>query len=247
MDPDRQGVSGLAGLNVAPFPDRVVEMISDLIATGEIRGGDRLAEKALADLLGVSRTPLREAIKILTARGLAKSRPNAGAVVSLPDEREAAELVQVMGWLWEKMAPLVCQNMTGEQLAGIEALHLEMCALDRQEQMLDWAKLNRRFHESIIAASDNEVLCEIALNLQMRIYLCFAIGQRTVERQAQSNREHGEIVEVLTARDSARLAGVLMGHTNRAFDTAYETGILKQESGTESDANADKGATKPQT
>lgn len=234
MKPARRGLSGLSGLNVTPFPERVVEMISDLIATGELRGGDRLTEKALADVLGVSRTPLREAIKILAARGLLKTRPNAGAVVNLPDAREAAELVQVMGWLWDKMAVLVAERITDEQLAEIEAYHEQMCALDRQDQMLEWAKINRRFHESIVLASDNSVLCEIALNLQTRIYLCFAIGQRSVARQAQANEEHGRILAMLKDRDSVRLAKALMSHTERAFETAYETGVLERSSDDES-------------
>lgn len=229
MTPNSRGLAGLSDLTVTPFPERVVEMISDLIATGEVRGGDRLTEKALSDVLGVSRTPLREAIKILAARGLVKIRPNAGAALSLPDAREARELVELLGWLWDKMAVQVAERITDAQLTEIENYHLQMCALSRPEEMLLWAKLNRKFHESIIAASDNKVLCEVALNLQMRICLCFAVGQRSVERQAQSNDDHQEILALLKARDPVRLAQALMQHTNRAFETAYETGILKAE------------------
>lgn len=219
-------LSGLTGLPVTLFPEQVVEMISDMIATGEIRGGYRLTEKALSDVLGVSRTPLREAIKILSARGLLYTRPNTSAEVRLPDNKEASELVQVMGWLWDKMAVLVTEKINEEQILNIKALHHEMCSLNQQDQMLHWAKLNRRFHESIIMASGNSVLCNIATNIQLRIYLCFAIGQRKVDRQKTANNDHSEILEALTKRDAACLAKRLMDHTNRAFKTAHESGII---------------------
>ncbi|MGV0912178.1 GntR family transcriptional regulator [Martelella sp. FOR1707] len=225
------GLSTLAEMQVTPFPERVVEMINDLIATGELRGGDRLTEKALSDVLGVSRTPLREAIKMLAARGLVRTRPNAGAVLSLPDAREAGELVEVMGWLWDKMAVQVVERITQAQLAEIQRYHEEMGRLCEAGDMLGWAKINRRFHEAIIEASNNAVLCEIAMNLQMRIYLCFAIGQRTRERQERSNAEHGEIIDIIRAGDGARLAQALMQHTSRAFETAYETGVIQSETG----------------
>lgn len=221
-------ISGMADLRVAAFPDQVVDMIEDLIAMGELRGGDRLTEQWLSDSLGVSRTPMREAIKILTARGLLKTRPNAGAVVNLPDEQEAKQLVQVMGWLWEKLAVMVVQNISAQQEAEIKGLQEEMCALVESGDMLGWAKLNRKFHNQIIRSSGNEVACEIAINLQMRLYLCFAIGQRTVDRQRQANEEHALIVGAIAARDAERIADMLTRHTGKAFATAYETGVISK-------------------
>ena len=228
MKDQRAPIAGMTSLNVTAFPDRVVEMIEDLIASGQLRGGDRLTEQRLSDSLGVSRTPMREAIKILAARGLVRVRPNAGAVVSLPDEREAKQLVEAMGWLWEKLAPLVVQTIGRDEENALTRLHERMCELAETGDMLEWAKLNREFHERIIDASGNEVACAIAKNLQMRIYLCFAIGQRTSERQMQANDEHAQILEAIHRRDGEGLAGMLMCHTGKAFETAYETRIISK-------------------
>lgn len=219
---------GMSQLNVTAFPDQAVEMIEDLIAIGQLRGGDRLTEQRLSESLGVSRTPLREAIKILAARGLVRVRPNAGAVVSLPNETEARQLVEVMGWLWEKLAYLVVRNIDMESEREIARLHGMMCELNDEGDMLEWAKINRRFHEQIIRASRNDIACEMAINLQMRIYLCFAIGQRSVARQKQANEEHAQIVDAIRARDGDRLAKMLSGHTRKAFQTAYETGVISR-------------------
>ena len=223
-----QLIEGLSNLKVSAFPDQVVDMIEDLIAVGQLRGGDRLGEQRLSEALGVSRTPLREAIKILTSRGLVKARRNAGAIVNLPDEKEAKELVQVMGWLWEKLSELVVTNITAEQEAAIKSLHECMIEAAEMDDVLEWAKLNRRFHEQIIKAGANNVACDIAINLQMRIYLCFAIGQRSVARQRQANEEHADIVDAIIARDSRRLSSMLNDHTKKAFDTAYETGVISK-------------------
>src|SRR5579859_6019449 len=106
--------------------DEILSRLRDHIVEGNIPDGGRVPERQLCEMLGISRTPLREALKVLAAEGLIELLPNRGARVRQLSERDLAELFDVMGGLEALAGRLACETISDAEIAEIERLHYEM-------------------------------------------------------------------------------------------------------------------------
>src|SRR6185503_9370558 len=111
-----------------PLHEEATDRLRDLIVQGRLAAGARLNERLLAAQLGVSRTPLREALKVLATEGLVELLPNRGAIVSQIDSARLSETLVVMGALEALAGELACRNASDAELGEIRALHYEMLA-----------------------------------------------------------------------------------------------------------------------
>src|ERR1041384_4636824 len=138
--------------------DEILTRLRDHIVEGNVPDGGRIPERQLCEMLGISRTPLREALKVLAARGLIELLPNRGARVRQLSERDLAELFDVMAGLESLAGRLACEAITDEEIAAIERLHYEMYGHYLNSDMHGYFEVNQRIHESIVAAARNETL-----------------------------------------------------------------------------------------
>src|SRR5690606_26468250 len=141
--------------------DEVVERLRDLIIEGRLAPGTRINEVQVGAMLGVSRTPLREAIKTLAREGLVENVPSRGAVVRRFSERDAAQILEVLKALEQLAARLACQNADDKTIAEIADMHRRMMNLYKRRQRLEYFKLNQAIHSAIVKASGNEALAEM--------------------------------------------------------------------------------------
>lgn len=192
--------------------DEVVERLRDLIIEGRLAPGTRINEVQVGAMLGVSRTPLREAIKTLAREGLVENVPSRGAVVRRFSERDAAQILEVLKALEQLAARLACQNADDKTIAEIADMHRRMMSLYKRRQRLEYFKLNQAIHSAIVKASGNEALVEMHGLLQARIRRVRYLGHETPGQWADAVAEHEEMIAALTKRDGEALAEVMGRH-----------------------------------
>ncbi len=189
-----------------------MDQVRDLIVQGQLAPGARLNERLLCEQLGISRTPLREAIKLLALEGLVNLLPNRGAVVAPLDPGRVAEAFQVMGALEGLAGELACRQATPEQIREIRALHDEMLAMYGQGDLAAYFRYNQAIHLKIVEAARNDALAKVYRQLNANVRRARYMANLSKERWDDAVHEHEEILAALEARDVARLRRLLQDH-----------------------------------
>src|SRR5579872_2996282 len=144
--------------SVAPLHSEVLLRLREYIAEGHLSDGARVPERQLCEMFGISRTPLREALKVLASEGLVDLLPNRGARVRELGPHELAELFDVMGGLEALAGRLACERITAAECAEIEQLHHQMYGFYLNRDMPDYFRCNQLIHQKIVAAARNTAL-----------------------------------------------------------------------------------------
>ncbi len=190
----------------------LVEQIRALIVEGELEEGARISERSLCERFGVSRTPLREALKVLAAEGVIDLLPNRGARVAAVPMAEITESLTVIGALEGLAAQLACNRITDDQIAEVTALHYQMVAHYLRRDLPAYFRANQAIHQAIVKASGNAVLASLSRQLSMRLRRARYAANLNVARWKDAVAEHEEILRALTTRDAARLGTLLQDH-----------------------------------
>src|SRR3954467_1378309 len=141
--------------------DQVANRLRQMLVEGRIAPGAKLNERELAEVLQVSRTPLREAIKMLAAEGLVELLPNRGAIAVSLSEADVLNTFEVMAGLEGISGELAAQRITDAELAEIKAMHFEMLAAYTRRDLPAYYRLNAAIHNAINAAAKNPVLASM--------------------------------------------------------------------------------------
>jgi DNA-binding GntR family transcriptional regulator len=205
----------LTGGRRANLHDTVVGRLRDLIIEGTLAPGARIAERQLCESLGVSRTPLREALKVLAFEGLVELLPNRGARVARLDDSDIENMFQIMGALEALAGSLACTHISEAELAEIAALHYEMLAQYMRHDLPGYFRLNQAIHAAIVAAARNPILAVIYQSLTARIRRARYFANLSDERWRHAVEEHEAILQTLQARDGPRLARLLEEHLHK--------------------------------
>lgn len=200
---------------------RLLEQLRDLIVEGELPGGSRVPERALCERFGVSRTPLREALKVLAAEGLVELLPNRGARVAQLTQEDIAQTLKVIGALEALAGELACARITDDEIAEIRALHHEMLAHHARRDRPAYFKANQAIHQAIVAASGNAVLAQTYASLSGRIRRARYAANLAPKRWDEAVAEHEAILQALASRYDTRLARLLREHLdNKSYALA---------------------------
>ena len=204
--------------------DEILTRLRDYIVEGNIPDGGRVPERELCAMFGISRTPLREALKVLAAEGLVDLLPNRGARVRQLSERELGELFDVMGGLEGLAGRLACENITDEEIAEVERLHYEMYGFYLRRDMHGYFRLNQSIHQKIVEASRNAALLGAYANFAGRIRRIrySANFARKRERWGEAMREHEMILDALRRRAGSELSDILFHHLRNKRTAAIE-------------------------
>lgn len=192
--------------------EEVLERLRDMIIEGRLAPGQRINEGQVGAQLGVSRTPLREAIKTLASEGLVEIQPAKGAVVRRFTETDLAQILQVLKTLEQLGGRMACQLASDETIEAINTMHKQMLVLYDTKNRLEYFKLNQAIHSGIVAASGNAVLMEMHETLQARIKRLRFIGNEGPVKWAGAVAEHEEMMAALLKRDADALAEVIGRH-----------------------------------
>ncbi|HEY5793491.1 MAG TPA: GntR family transcriptional regulator [Bosea sp. (in: a-proteobacteria)] len=186
--------------------------IADEIVSGALEPGTPLDEQELAARFGVSRTPVREAIRQLSASGLVSVRPHRGAVVALPTPAQLNDMFEAMAELEALCAGLAARNMTVPERRGLEALHGELRLLVHEGDPVSYHEKNEAFHAAIYAGSHNGYLAELTLMTRTRVAPFRRAQFRATGRLGGSYQEHDLIVEAILRGDQAGASEAMRAH-----------------------------------
>ena len=197
----------------------VGERLRDMIVEGELAPGERIDEKRLCELFQLSRTPLREALKVLASEGLVDLLANRGARVSEMTACEVRELFEVASELERMAAEASAERATDEELADLRHIHTSMERYYRAGRRSDYFLLNQRIHNAVIALARNGVLSTIHTALMTKIRRARYQAIMSQERWDESMREHEELLAALEARNGPRAGNILRTHVLNTGET----------------------------
>ena len=190
-----------------------------MLIEGAIAPGAKLNERELCERLHVSRTPLREAIKLLAAEGLVDLLPHRGAVAVRLGESAVVHTFEVLAALEGLSGALAAERVTDAERAEMRAMHYEMLAYHARGDLSGYYRLNARIHCAINAAAKNPVLASTYAQVNARVQaLRFRTNQDGAKWQ-QAVREHGAMIDALDARDGPALCRILTEHLHRKRDS----------------------------
>ena len=201
----------------------VASKLRELIFDGVLEGESRIPEKVLCERFGISRTPLREALKVLAREGLICLLPNRGARVNKITPQDIDEVFPVMGALEAVAGEAACQKITEEGIAEIRAFHYQMALHHTRGERLEYFQLNQLIHEKILEAAENPTLTQVYKGLSGRIRRARYIANIPQHRWDQAMHEHEKILEVLGARDGKKLGDLLKSHLLNKSEVVKET------------------------
>jgi DNA-binding GntR family transcriptional regulator len=218
IDLPEPSLSSVVPLNRRTLHDELVGRVRDLIIEGQLAPGARIHEGQLGQALGVSRTPLREALKFLASEGLVDLVPGRGAVVHKLTAQNVRDMLDVLGAIETLAGQLACARATEEQIADVRRLHDEMMAFYAAKNRLEYYKRNQAIHAAIARLSGNEFLAATHEAIQVRLRRIRFIGNREPDKWAGAVAEHEEMIAALEARDATRLTATIARHLEHTWD-----------------------------
>ncbi|MCA3597696.1 MAG: GntR family transcriptional regulator [Methylobacterium sp.] len=205
-------ISAIDGIHRRYLHDEVAERIRDLIRSGELEPNSRVNELELAERFGISRTPLREAIKILATEGMLELLPNRGARVAAVNEAEIDEMLEVIAGLEANAARLLAKRITDSEIADIAELHEVMLEAYEKRDEAHYFTLNRQIHEAMMRAAKNATLAQLYAGLSSRIQRFRYAAHKTPEQWRRAIDEHEDMLRLMIERDGEKLAALMERH-----------------------------------
>ena len=195
--------------------DEVAAALRDRIFAGELGPGTFLDEVQLADEMKISRTPLREALKVLTAEGLVRHEPRRGCFVNEVTEQDLDEIFPVIALLEGRCAFEAARNATDADLAALEALHDKLNKHAKAKRINDYYDANFAIHEAIITLANNRWLAGMITDLRKIVKLARLQQLHAPGRLEQSLSEHMAVFAALRARDAEGAEAAMRTHLTR--------------------------------
>ncbi len=197
----------------------LVERLREMIHAGDLVAGSKIPEKELCERFLVSRTPLREALKVLASDGLVKLMPNRGASVAELTLEDIEDVFPVMASLEALSGELACKRISEDSLQLIREMHKEMIGHYHAGNFPEYFHLNQSIHKAILNAAGNQALTSTYESLAGRIARARYMANMSGDRWARAVEEHGPILDALEKRDGKALAKILREHVMTKFET----------------------------
>jgi DNA-binding GntR family transcriptional regulator len=206
----------------ANLHQQVANRLRQMLVEGRIAPGAKLNERELSEVLDVSRTPLREAIKMLAAEGLVELLPNRGAIAVELTEDDIRHTFELMGGLESLSGELAAQRITDAELAEIRAMHFEMMAAYTRRDLSGYYRLNALIHRAINIAAKNPILSATYDRINARLQALRFRSNQDEDKWQTAMREHELMVEALSTHDAAAMRAVLATHLKNKLDVVLE-------------------------
>jgi DNA-binding GntR family transcriptional regulator len=207
--------------------DEVVARVRHMILDGEIAPGARIPERDLCARLKISRTPLREALKVLGAEGLVTLLPNRGSRAAKVTTEDLGHLFEICQGLEALAGELACERVSEAELESIAQLNAAMVGHFEAHDLAQYYRCNRLIHEAIVAAAHNPALAALYESVTARIRRARYATPMNAERWRRAIHEHDAILNALTRRDGLGLSHVLRTHLRTKRDEVVRAGFAE--------------------
>jgi DNA-binding GntR family transcriptional regulator len=201
--------------------DRLADEIAQAVLSGEFEPGRRLDEHMLADRFGVSRTPVREALRQLASTGLIDLRPRRGAVVAHTTSDQLEKLFVAMAEIEATCARLAAMSMTTIERRRLQTFHASMAESVERDDRDAFAAANLTFHTLIYRGAHNDILAEFAMSLRRRLAPFRRAQFRTAGRLPRSHAEHAAIMRAIVSGESLAAHTAMVDHMS-LVEEAYD-------------------------
>jgi len=218
-------VTLMVRLQVQPLHEHVANRIREMIRKGLLNKGDRIVEKDLCASLGISRTPLREALRYLTSEGLITILPHRGAYVAEPSMDEIREMFEVMTLLEGNCAAMAAKKISPGDLRKLEKLHERLENHYKTDQPEKYLDANQKFHSALQEMAGNKVLNDVVNGLRQKIVLYRYRQLYQPDRFEASITEHRALMDALRKQDSVAAENLMRQHLRNqceALKNLYE-------------------------
>ena len=210
----------MAALSLSPHAlyEEVAELLRQRIFTRELEPGSWIDEMKIAEEYGISRTPLREALKVLAAEGLVTMKVRRGAYVTEVSDRDLAEVYHLLSLLESDAAAVVAQKASDAELKTLQALHreLERAVKNRDE----FFAVNERFHMRLLEIAGNRWRNQMVADLRKVMKLNRHNSLLKSGRIEESLAEHRAVIDALVARDAPAARERMQRHFNNGLEAA---------------------------
>lgn len=218
--PDR--ATGVEPIARGSLHDEVTSRVRDMIVDGRLLAGVAIPELELAQQLGISRTPMREALKVLASEGLVELLPRRGAIVKVFTAKDAQDMLAVIAVLEEHAGQQACRASDAE-IAAILALHEQMRGHFERRERPEYFRLNQEIHNAIVRAAGNPTLAMLHGLLRTRMRRIRYIGNQSPENWSAAMAEHEAFIDALRDRDADRLGRVMRKHLENTWPRVSST------------------------
>ena len=208
--------------------DDVADRLREEIFSGAFAPGSFLDEVALCEKLAISRTPLREALKVLTAEGLLRHEPRRGCFVNQVTEKDLDEIFPVIALLEGRCAFEAARNASDAELLALEGMHEKLVKAARAKRINDYYATNFAIHEAIITLADNHWLAQVISDLRKILKLARLQQLHAPGRLEQSLAEHLAVFAALKARDSEGADAAMRTHLTRQREALRELALQQK-------------------
>lgn len=206
-----------------PLRDVVFKTLRRAILRGELKPGERLMEIQLANKLGVSRTPIREAIRKLELEGLVLMIPRKGAEVAEITEKNLRDVLEVRCALEDLAVQLACERISKEKIKELRAAAARFRDSLGSDDITEIAEADEAFHDVIFAATENKRLVQLLNNLREQMYRYRIEYLKKKECHPQLLEEHATIIKAIEERDKEKATQITSQHINNQVDTVADT------------------------
>lgn len=197
--------------------EQVADELRQLILIERLAPGAAIPERETADALGVSRTPLREALRLLANEGLVEIEASRPPRVANPSFSELEQLFVVLGTLEGLAGELACAAADDQEIARIADIAATTEAMSDDGEPLDFFESDMAFHDAIVAAAHNPPLAETHATYNRRLWRARFVSSRRRPNRPRTLSQHRQIVEALTARDPRKASRALRQHLSTAL------------------------------
>ncbi len=218
----------LPSLSRQRLADQIADILREQMLTGALRPGDPIHERDTSEAIGVSRTPLREAILILEAEGLVETSPARSPIVADPSLADLSDLLLVLATLEGLAGELTCAKASDAQIAAIRTLYQRMVDTNDDPDTVAFFRTDMAFHRAIVEATGNQALIKTHQQYNARLWRARYMSSRSRMGRIETMRDHADMIRHLEARDAVATAEVLRRHLMQAI--ANITRILETHS-----------------
>ncbi|MFT7596861.1 MAG: DNA-binding GntR family transcriptional regulator [Paracoccaceae bacterium] len=215
MPPEKSMIT-LPSLPRQRLGDQIADVLRQQILLGDLKPGRNIPERETSAALGVSRTPLREALLILEAEGLVEMAPAKSPIVAKPSLIEVTHLLMVQSALEALAGECACEEITEEEFDEIEEMHQTMLATSEGSDPIEFFQIDMNFHEAIVASTKNLSLIKTHKQYHARLWRARFLSSRRRIAREKAMIDHGRIVDGLRARDKKQVSSSMEEHLRRA-------------------------------
>jgi DNA-binding GntR family transcriptional regulator len=195
-----------------PLHDRAISMVRDMIVKGQLKPDAWISEKELCDNFGISRTPLREALKVLASEGLVELLPRRGAKVTSLSRRRLEDQFRAVALIEADAARSICQTASNGEIRKLRTIHDRLVAAFKKRDAPNYYRANEQFHRALVVTAGNEILAEIHAALVVHLHRARFVALTTTDMNVGFAEAHDSIIAAIESRDAQTAAAEVGEH-----------------------------------